>query len=217
MLAKAYLLVRTTIAGALRVLTGQPAREAHRQPPGRPRTPAASAAQAKIPLTVGFANLGTTDFEELRRLDLQAIGPLFLRAVAPEPGKVPPAEVLFLYVTLEPDGTLRGPNRIGIRQVVQSTRARLVVVATDTAPSVAQAAIKQPGPKTANLVFTVSRKGKLLPRFFQRLFGDMRGGTDLLAAWAKLCPPGGAAAPDLPGTLLVAEGGKLAFPAGASA
>lgn len=181
----------------------------------RPRAPR----NLKIPLTVGFANLGSTEFDVLRRQDMQAIGPLFENVVAAEPGKVPPAQVLFLYVTLEPDGTLRGPNRRGVRDVVQSSRARIVVVANDNGMAAVQAAIKQPGPRTANIVFAVNRRGERLVRLLRQLFGEMRDGADMLSAWAKLAPPQGVAAstPDMPGTLLAADAGKVEFPAPANA
>jgi hypothetical protein len=38
-----------------------------------------------------------------------------------------------------------------------------------------------PGPKTANLVFTVDRKGPAFAGFFRALFERMRDGEDMLA------------------------------------
>jgi hypothetical protein len=45
-----------------------------------------------------------------------------------------------------------------------------------------------PGPKTANLVFTVDRKGPAFAGFFRALFERMRDGEDMLQAWVELSP-----------------------------
>jgi len=40
----------------------------------------------------------------------------------------------------------------------------------------------------------------------------MGDGTDMLMAWVKLAPQGPQQKPSLPGTILLAEGGRLVFP-----
>lgn len=170
---------------------------------------------AKIPLSIGFANLATDPASELRRRnDMRVLSPLFAQALAPAPGQVPGATVLVVYARLQPDGTIADmPHPVGIRQLVQATKAGIVILATDNDPDAIRAAIALPGPKTANIVFSLGRKGELLPKFLASLFAEMARGTEMLSAWVKLCPQGPASArPDLPATLLVAEGGKLAFP-----
>lgn len=176
--------------------------------------PAAATGMPKIPAGIAFVSIGSTRSQEARDADARALAPLFRQSLAPEPGKVAKAQVLFLYADLRPDGTIQGlEQRVGIRQVVQATEAAIVVVASANDPDAVKAAIALPGPRTANLVFTLDRGGERLPRFFARLFGEMRDGTDMMAAWVKLCPQGpAAAAPDMPATLFLAEGGKLAFP-----
>ncbi|HEY8358180.1 MAG TPA: hypothetical protein VIL30_12030 [Ramlibacter sp.] len=170
-------------------------------------------AGGKIPLTVGFANLGPAAYEAHREEDARTIGPLFARSVAAPAGQVPSADILFLYAELNEDGTIKGLDRpVGVRQVVQATKAGIVILATDNGPGAVQAAAALPGPKTANIVFTLARKGDLLPKFFHRLFADMGAGTHMLEAWVKINPQGPVGQPDVPATLLVAEGGKLAFP-----
>jgi hypothetical protein len=189
-----------------------PAPATNRSQPKEP--PAAATGTPKIPAGIAFVSIGSTRFEEARGADARMLAPLFRQSLAPEPGKVAKAQVLFLYADLQPDGTIQGlEQRVGIRQVVQATEAAIVVVASANDPEAVQAAIALPGPRTANLVFTLDRGGERLPRFFARLFGEMRDGTDMMAAWVKLCPQGpAAAAPDMPATLFLAEGGKLAFP-----
>lgn len=185
-----------------------------------PRSPDASAPTPnKIPLAVGFASLGSTAFEGQRRRDAEAIGPLFAHVMTPDPGGIPTAQVLFLYLTLQPDGTIRGLDQaVGVRQVVQATGADVVVIATDNDVEAINAAIALPGPKTANIVFTLARKDDLLPRFFVRLFDEMRKGKEMLMAWVTICPQGPAAdAPDMPATMLLAEAGKIAFPGAGNA
>ncbi|MDO9438805.1 hypothetical protein [Hydrogenophaga sp.] len=165
-------------------------------------------------LTVGFASVGTHAFEQLRSQDAKLIGPLFAHCQSPEPGQIPSSQVLFLYAELNDDGTLKGLERpVGVRQIVQKTNASLVVVAVNNPSAAIKAAIALPGPKTANIVFTMDRRNQLLPLFMVRLFEEMRNGTDMLSAWVLLAPQGPRAqTADMPATLLAAEGGKIAFP-----
>ena len=45
-----------------------------------------------------------------------------------------------------------------------------------------------PGPKPANLVFTLDRKGPAFAAFFTVLFESMRDAEDMLQAWVELAP-----------------------------
>lgn len=167
----------------------------------------------RAPLAIGFANLAGPGFDELVVQDAQALGPLFMRSRVGKPHQIPSAEVLFVYTHLNEDGTIRGPKAVGVRQIVQTTHAAIVVVASPNSPESIRNAIGLRGPKSANLVFTLDRKGDAFPRFFRALFEKMQAGEDMLSAWAALAPQHpGASAPDAPSTMLAAEGGRIAFP-----
>lgn len=167
----------------------------------------------RAPLAIGFANLAGPGFDELVAQDAQALGPLFMRSRVGKPHQIPSAEVLFVYTHLNEDGTIRGPKAVGVRQIVQTTHAAIVVVASPNSPESIRNAIGLRGPKSANLVFTLERNGEGFPRFFRALFEKMQAGEDMLSAWAALAPQHpGANAPDAPSTMLVAEGGRIAFP-----
>ncbi len=68
-----------------------------------------------------------------------------------------------------------------------------------------------PGPKTANLVFTLDRKGPAFTGFFHALFERMRDGEDLLQAWVELAPQAPMETDDNPELVLLPEGGAIAF------
>lgn len=168
---------------------------------------------ARIPLCIGFANLSGADLDDIAAEDARALGPLFMRARVTAHGQIPSAEVLFVYAHLNEDGTLKGPKPTGIRQIVQATHAAIVVLASPNTEASIQNAIGLRGPKSANLVFTLGRNGSGFPRFFTALFEKMQTGQDMLSAWAAIAPQHPDAQPaDAPSTLLVAEGGKIAFP-----
>jgi hypothetical protein len=68
-----------------------------------------------------------------------------------------------------------------------------------------------PGPKTANLVFTVDRKGPAFAGFFRALFERMRDGEDMLQAWVELSPQAPMERDENPELVLLPEGGAIAF------
>jgi hypothetical protein len=167
----------------------------------------------RAPLAIGFANLAGPGFDELVKQDAKALGPLFMRSRVGKPHQIPSAEVLFVYAHLNDDGTIRGPKAVGVRQIVQTTHAAIVVVASPNSPEAIRNAVGLRGPKSANLVFTLDRNGEGFPRFFRELFEKMQAGEDMLTAWAALAPQHPAAqAAHAPSTMLVAEGGRIAFP-----
>lgn len=167
----------------------------------------------KIPLTIGFANLSGADLEAIASEDAQALSPLFARSSVVANHQIPSAEILFVYAHLNEDGTIKGPTTSGIRQIVQLTNAAIVILASPNSPGSIQNAAALSGPKTANIVFTLDRNGSGFGRFFGELFEKMGGGKDMLSAWGELAPQNPKANhPYAPQTLLVAEGGKIAFP-----
>ena len=171
-----------------------------------------SADSPKIPLTIGFANLSGDDLSSIASEDASVLSPHFARSRVVPAHQIPSAEILFVYAHLNMDGTIQGPTATGIRQVVQLTNAAIVVLASPNSPESVQKAASLPGPKTANIVFTLNRNGSGFSRFFDELFEKMRDGKDMLSAWVELAPQNPAAnSTYAPQTLLLAEGGKIAF------
>lgn len=161
----------------------------------------------KIPLTIGFANLSGADLNAIASEDAELLSPLFARSRVVENHQIPSAEILFVYAHLNEDGTINGANACGIRQIVQLTNAAIIILASPNSPSSIQKAVTLPGPKSANIVLTLDRNGSGFGRFFLELFEKMRSGTDMLSAWYP-----NANFPYAPETILLAEGGKIAFP-----
>lgn len=166
----------------------------------------------KIPLSLGFVNFSGEDMAPLIREDASVLSPLFAQSTSPPLGRIPVANALFIYAHLNADGTIKGPTSVGVRQVVQATKAAIVVVASNNPSDAIVKAAALPGPKSANIVFTTNRNGAGFPTFFRKLFERMRDGEDMMMAWVQIAPQGPNQNPSLPGTILVAEGGRIAFP-----
>jgi hypothetical protein len=169
---------------------------------------------AKIPLTIGFANLSGDDLDPIASEDSAALSPLFARSRVVPAHNIPSADILFIYAHLNDDGTLVVPTmRYGIQQVAQITNAAVVVLASpNPAPSVQKAAAL-PDPSRANIVFTFDRKGSGFTQFFRQLFEKMRDGEPMLTAWVALEPQIPVAnLSTAPRTILLAGRGNIAFP-----
>jgi hypothetical protein len=170
------------------------------------------AAVDRIPLTLGFGNFASGDVTALIIEDRAALSPLFQRTLTDQAPRVPGAQMLFLYADLNPDGTLR-VTKAGVRRVVELTKAGIVVMAMPVSDEGMKATLARPGPKSANLVFTVDRKGAAFPKFFCILFERMRSrGEDMLSAWVELQPQGGTGQSQGPELVMLPEGGRMAFP-----
>ena len=201
-----------TIAQRLYARAGEARRklEQFKAPAGENVT---DAQYGKIPLTIGFANLGGKDFESIATEDATTLAPMFARSAVVANHQIPSAEILFVYAKLRDDGTIENTAASGIRQIVQLAKPAILVLASPNSSSSIQKAVALPGPKTANIVFTLDRNGTGFSRFFRELFHNMRDGKEMLSAWAELAPQHPAAnPPHNPQTLLLAEGGKLALP-----
>lgn len=167
----------------------------------------------RIPLTIGFANLSGADLAGIAAEDAATLSPIFARSRIVPDNQIPKAEVLFLYAHLNEDGTIKGQDSSGIRQVAQLTNAAIIILASPNSPEAIQKAAGLPGPKTSNIIFTLDRNGSGFARYFRELFKSMRTGKDMLSAWVELSPQGPNIQPSYaPQTILLAEGGKLAFP-----
>jgi hypothetical protein len=167
----------------------------------------------KIPLTIGFANLSGEDINAAVTEDVTELSPLFSRSMRVPAHQIPAAEILFIYAHLNNDGTIVGLPSSSIRQIIQATNSAIVVLATPNSPESINNAISLPGPKSANIVFTISRNGGGFSRFFRELFEKMCDGKEMLSAWVELAPqsPSGNST-YAPQTILLSEGGKIAFP-----
>lgn len=171
-----------------------------------------SDALGKIPLTIGFSNLSGDDLAPLVTEDVSVISPLFKNVRLVPPHQIPGANILFVYVNLNDDGTIPG-SKAGIRQIVQLTKADVLVVASPNSAEKIKKAFEIPGPKTASLIFTVNRNQNGFGRFFKELFEKMKAGKPMMNAWVELSPQGpGGGVSYAPATLFAAEGGNLAFP-----
>jgi hypothetical protein len=180
-----------------------------------PLLPAVAAAQPKkksIPLALAFVNFIGKDAEEIAGQDVAALLPLFDRVEnrTTPPKQIPTCQVLFLYAHLEPDGTIRG-TKWGVRDMVLLSKASIVVVASPNSGESIMKAASAPGPKSANIVFTMNRRGTAFPTFFRKLFERMRDGEQMMLAWVQLAPQG-VPSTDAPETMMLAEGGALVFP-----
>ncbi|MGZ5803246.1 MAG: hypothetical protein ACXWKC_16000 [Xanthobacteraceae bacterium] len=167
----------------------------------------------KIPLTLGFANLSGDDLSPLVTEDVEALSPLFINTRVVPAHQLPGAHVLFVYTHLNDDGTIRGNNKSGIRQIVQLTNASILVIASPNSADSLKNSAALDGPKTANLIFTLDRNKGGFSKFFRMLFEKMRDGEEMLMAWVEIAPQGPNMGPsDAPSTILLPEAGKLKFP-----
>lgn len=168
--------------------------------------------QPKISLTIGFANFSGEDLQAIATEDATVLAPLFEKVIVAPYHQIPIAEVLFVYAHLNEEGTMVGLTSASIRQIVQLTHAKIVVVASPNSSSSIQKALKISGPETANLVFTQNRNADGFQQFFGKLFEKMRDGQEMLEAWAQLAPQTPFShSTNTPQLLLVAEAGKMAF------
>jgi hypothetical protein len=166
----------------------------------------------KIQIPIGFSNIAGDDLSTILQEDVAVLSPLFEHATVTVPGQISGAPVLFIYAHFTKDGYLQGSGARGVRQIVESAKARLIVVASPIPVEAFQKAARVPGPKTANLIFTLDRKQKCFGAFFRELFERMRDGQEMLSAWVQIAPQGPVQRQDIPATILIAEAGKLAFP-----
>lgn len=160
--------------------------------------------------TIGFLNLQGAAGLALAQSDRNVLGPLF-GDVRESTSEIPRCEVLFIYCTLHPDGTLDGTSEV-IREIIKRAGAYVAVIAAENRP---EAYIKGMGPKKdwfANIVMTIDRKADKFAEFYSRLFGSMFKGQSMLLAWVELAPQiPGRDHPDAPNAIMAAEAGHLSF------
>ncbi len=174
----------------------------------------ASETSGKIPLTVSFVNLAGEHMDKMVLEDAAEMSGVFLRTVLARKGEMPKSEILFIYANLGADGSFENNSSEGVRQLAQKSNASIVILASPNQSDRINKAVNFPGPKIANIVFTIDRNGAAFGQFFKVLFQNMRGGKDMLSSWVALAPQGPqSSSTTAPVTVLIAEAGKLAFPA----
>lgn len=99
----------------------------------------------------------------------------------------PQCDVLFVYCQLKDDGRIDG-CRLGLRELIRNSGARIAVVASKNSAEACLAASKQTGYGSANPVLTFDRKDELFGLFFHKLFSAMKQGTPMPLAWVQLAP-----------------------------
>ena len=125
---------------------------------------------------------------------------------------VPPScDVLFVYCDIASNGEVSN-YRGTLRDLIQASGARVVVVASENRGEAYIASTKGRTYGRANLVMTIGRKGEAFPQFFSRLFEDMKRGVSMPVAWVKLAPQGPVKEHEsLPEMIFACEAGQLAF------
>lgn len=149
---------------------------------------------------------------ELMEQDKAALGPLF-PVCRSSTTAIVPGHVLFLYCTVQPDGSLPG-LKMRIRDIVKAAHAYIAVVATENDMNHYFAGVKPENDWSANIVLVNNRNGACFATFFQKLFQAMRNGTSMMVAWNKLAPQiPNHPHPDVPGTIMLAGVSHVTFKA----
>jgi hypothetical protein len=162
--------------------------------------------------TLGFLNLGGDAFTSLLAEDRAALGPLFSKVETGTGYQISRCDVLFVYCDIAADGSLGLGKEITLRHVADRAGASIVVLASNNSAEHGIAASKLPGPKRANLVWTLNRRGDSFPRFFKELFSRMKTGKSMPMAWVAISPQHRSEAhQDLPETICQMEGGQVRF------
>lgn len=159
---------------------------------------------------IGFLNLAGSAGEEIMKADRQLLAPLFSES-RESSSEVPQCAVLFLYGDIEPTGKIAGRSE-SLRDIIKAAGAYIAVVASENPPTNYRKCLGPRNTWSANITFTIDRKGDKLPRFFAELFRQMYAGKSMLMAWVELAPQiPGHDHPDAPGTVMTAEAGHLVF------
>jgi hypothetical protein len=161
---------------------------------------------------LGFLNLGGEVFMPLITEDRTTLGPIFSKFEMATGYEVPKCDVLFVYSDIASDGSLGLGKDFTLRHLAQRAGASIAVLASNNPPEHGIVASKLSGPKRANLVWTLNRRGDAFPRFFKELFTRMKGGKSMPLAWVAIAPQYQSEAHrDLPETICQMEAGQVRF------
>ncbi|MEO6064607.1 MAG: hypothetical protein ABIP49_02340 [Lysobacterales bacterium] len=159
---------------------------------------------------IGFLNLIGPSAAAVAERDRVALAPLFAFCETSE-AKPPECEVLMIYAEIAINGRL-GKHASGLRDIIRSSTASIVVLATENEPDNFIAALAPTGYGEANLVMTLDRKDPAFATFFAELFRLMHAGKSMPMAWVELAPqmPGMVHA-DCPDTIFSPEISHIVF------
>ena len=138
--------------------------------------------------SVGFLNLGGEEFSQLVDRDTAALTPIFSLVKTGTGYQIPHCDILFIYANVTPDGSVGLGADLTVRHLAERAGAAIAVVASSNPSANILAAAQLVGPKRANLVWTLDRKGEAFSRFFVELFTRMKTGRSMPAAWASISP-----------------------------
>jgi hypothetical protein len=162
--------------------------------------------------TLGFLNLGGDVFAPLIAQDRTALSPIFTKIETGTGYQIPKCNVLFVYTDIASDRTLGLGKEVTIRHLADRAGASIVVLASNNPAERGTNASKLPGPKRANLVWTLDRRGETFPRFFKELFTRMKAGKSMPMAWVAISPQHESEAHlDLPETICQMKAGQVRF------
>lgn len=162
--------------------------------------------------TLGLLNLAGESFAPLLAEDRAALSPLFAKVETGTGHPIPKCNVLFVYADIAADGSLGLGREITIRHLADKAGASVVVLASNNRAEDSINASKLPGPKRANLVWTLNRRGGSFPRFFGELFTRMKTGKSMPMAWNAIAPQYKSEKhADLPETICQMEAGQVRF------
>jgi hypothetical protein len=159
---------------------------------------------------LGILNLKGEAAEQLIAADMEALMPVLGSPVRGSTSS-PFCDVLFIYCDIGTDGRITNfPGTL--RDLIQTLRAPLVVVATENSGDAYFSATKGQKHGRANLVMTLSRRGSAFPTFFAHLFAEMKRGVSMPVAWVKLAPQDPVKEHEsLPSTIFACEAGQMVF------
>ena len=164
--------------------------------------------------TLGLLNIGGDTFTQLMEEDRASLDALFPQVEVGSGLQIPKCDVLFVYTDIASDGQIGLGKGLTIRHLAERAAASIVVLAAPNSWEHIAQAVKQDGPKRANLVCTMDRKGSIFSSFFRKLFELMRAGKSMPMAWNSLAPQVPSRVDphtDVPETVAILEAGQVKF------
>jgi hypothetical protein len=159
--------------------------------------------------TLGMLDLSRGSAHPDLESDKAVLGDLF-SSVAVSLDRAPHCNVLFIYGSIDGDGSIRN-SQAGLRELIRDSGAVVAVVATNNSgQNYIKAGAKKPY-GSANLVLTLDRKGTAFSQFLYQLFTAMKRGTSMPVAWVRLAPQHESQDANLPETIFACERGQVCF------